>query len=100
MVIGLTASVVVRVRVKRKSPHALRNVKSPAVINALRESGSTIDQNTRSLSPLRVQQAQLVVGPGGRELHGGQAADQMHVGGQRLSGVGKFSTARNVWTPQ
>ena len=39
--------------------------------------------------PPGVQQAELVVGAGGGELHGGQAADQVHVGGQRLAGDGE-----------
>ena len=36
-----------------------------------------------------VQQAELVVGAGGGQFHGGQAADQVHVGGERLAGDGE-----------
>ena len=36
-----------------------------------------------------VEQSELVVGAGGGEFHGGQPADQVHVGGQRLAGDGE-----------
>ena len=38
---------------------------------------------------LGVEQPELVVGAGGGQLHGGQPADQVHVGGQRLAGDGE-----------
>ena len=47
-----------------------------------------------------VQQAQFAVGAGGGEFHGGQAADQVHVGGQRLAGDGEvFHGAQRVDAP-
>jgi hypothetical protein len=36
-----------------------------------------------------VQQAEVPVGAGGGELHGGESADKVHVRGQRLSGDGE-----------
>jgi len=47
-VTGRTSSVVVRVRAKRKSLQANRNVNSAAVISALRAIGRTTDTNVRS----------------------------------------------------
>ena len=38
---------------------------------------------------LGVEQSELVVGAGGGQFHGGQPADQVHVGGQRLAGDGE-----------
>ncbi len=38
---------------------------------------------------LGVEQPELVVGAGGGQFHGGQPADQVHVGGQRLAGDGE-----------
>ena len=35
---------------------------------------------------LGIQEAEFVVGAGGGEFHRGEAADQVHVGGQRLAG--------------
>ena len=52
------------------------------------------------LGALGVQEPELAVGAGGGHLDGGQAADQVHVGGQRLAGDGEvLHGAEGVDTP-
>ena len=47
-----------------------------------------------------VEQSELVVGAGGGLLHGGQRRDQVQLEDSGWPVMGKFSTARRVWTPQ